>query len=55
MRSLSVYLTLNTLIPDDFGIDMVGTERNLIDELWTERPGLPNFPIFIHDIKYTGR
>lgn len=26
-----------------------------IDNLWSERPGLPDAPVFLHDVKYAGR
>lgn len=31
------------------------TDFDPVDALWTDRPALPQTPIFIHDIKYAGR
>lgn len=31
------------------------TDFDPVDALWTDRPALPQAPIFVHDIKYAGR
>lgn len=31
------------------------TDFDPVDALWTDRPALPQTPIFVHDIKYAGR
>ncbi|MFA6940837.1 MAG: aminopeptidase P family protein [Clostridiaceae bacterium] len=30
-------------------------EKDLINELWKDRPSIPTYPIFIHDVKYAGK
>ncbi|MEM1119525.1 MAG: aminopeptidase P family protein, partial [Bacteroidota bacterium] len=31
------------------------TDLDLIKEIWTDRPALPEYPIFEHDVKYAGQ
>ena len=31
------------------------TEHDLIGDIWTDRPALPDAPVFEHELKYTGR
>ncbi len=40
-----------TLMKHQISLD---THFNAIDAIWTDRPGLPDAPVFIHDIKYAG-
>ena len=39
----------------DAGLEMVPTERNLIDTVWTDRPPLPAAPAVPHPMIYAGR
>lgn len=36
------------------GIDFKPINKNLINEIWADRPKMPNEKLFIHDIKYAG-
>ncbi|AUS97907.1 peptidase M24 [Clostridium thermosuccinogenes] len=31
------------------------TDKDLIGQLWTDRPGLPEGTVFVHDVKYAGK
>jgi len=33
----------------------LNTERDLIGEIWEDRPALPKGTVFVHDVKYAGR
>lgn len=52
MVSVNMYAQIKNEL-SIYGIDLFPID--LLASVWTERPGLPDSPVFIHDVKYTGK
>lgn len=50
--SVSETATLRSTL-EKYGLNL-NTSFDVIDNIWTERPDLPDAPVFVHDIKFAG-
>lgn len=53
VMSVSSYAKLRFEL-EDFGLELVSIEGNLIDPLWSDRPAAPSGPAEIHPLRYAG-
>lgn len=46
---------LETRIKKKGGAGLLGLTRNLVDEIWTDRPTRPNNPVIVLPVEYSGQ
>ncbi|KAA8893971.1 putative Xaa-Pro aminopeptidase P [Sphaerosporella brunnea] len=47
--------SLETRIKKKGGAGLLGMSKNLVDEIWTDRPARPNNPVMVLNIEYAGQ